>query len=257
MVDVHCHLADERLERDLDGVVKRAKEKGVTIISCGTDIKSSTRTVEIAEKFKNVWACTGVHPEEIREIQDMREEVREGLRNLLGNKKVVGVGETGLDYFQGISEEDKEKQKKLFEIHLQLAEEFGLPVQVHNRGADEDILNMVSRYKVQGVMHCFTRGQEFIERCTNAGWYISFGGLITYNHNQKMRRVAIIVPEKGLLLETDAPYSVPKPDVATVNEPEKVWITAEAVAKLRGVSAESLDILTSQNARNLFSKIKV
>ena len=254
MVDIHCHLAEKRLEQDLDGVVNEAREKGTTIISCGTDLKNSLRTVEIAEKFKNVWACVGIHPEE---ISNLEQGSNEELRKLLGNEKVVGIGETGLDYFQGINEADKEKQRDLFEMHLQLAEEFSLPVQVHNRGADEDVLKMVSQYRVRGVMHCFTRGLDFMEKCTNIGWYISFGGLVTYDHNKKMKKVVTQVPENRLLLETDAPFSVPRPDTENVNTPAKVWITAEAVAKLRGVSTKLLDTSTSKNAGDLFAKIKI
>lgn len=254
MVDIHCHLVDKRLEHDLDRVVSEAREKGVTIISCGTDLENSLKTVEVSEKFENVWACVGIHPEE---ISNTGHHIKEELLRLLENKKVVGIGETGLDYFQGINEEDMVKQRELFEIHLQLAEESGLPVQVHNRGADEDILKMISQYKVRGVMHCFTRGLDFMEKCTDAGWYVSFGGLITYENNQKMRKVAIKVPENYLLLETDAPYSVPRPNTETVNTPSKVWITAEAVAKLRGVSTELLETFTSKNAGDLFTKIKI
>jgi TatD DNase family protein len=237
MVDVHCHLTLLKQKYELDGLE--------AVITCGTSIEDSKKAIEIAEKYPNVWVCVGIHPEEIKTNYN-------GLEKLLENRKVVGIGEVGLDYFQGISEEEKKKQIELLEIQLQLAEKYNLPVEIHNRNADEDVWKLMNKYKITGVMHCFTRNREFMEKCVNRGWYISFGGLVTYPHNNKMAKIAQVVPIDKLLLETDSPYSYPELGRKDINQPQNVKIVADKMAEIRGVTIQEIDQVTSENAKKLF-----
>jgi TatD DNase family protein len=250
MIDVHCHLTDPRLEG-------YAPEESVSIITTGTSVEDSEKAVELAEKFDNVLACVGIHPEEIQDSnnkyinQPLREQIQI-LKQLTKHPKVVGIGEVGLDFRSETKPEEKSGQKKLFEAMVGLAEETGLPIVVHNRNADEDVLKILEGVKTGVLMHCFTRGREFMQKCAERGWYMSFGGLVTYENNPRMKIVVRELPAEWLLLETDAPYSVPAGVKSDINTPMNVKIVAEKVAEIRGVAAGYIDELTSANAGRLF-----
>jgi TatD DNase family protein len=247
MIDVHCHLDDPRLE----GYVP---ETDISVITMGTDVESSGKAVELANKYPNVWACVGIHPENSYELGDMSYEIKQ-LQNLIKNKKVVGIGEVGLDYRQDIKPDDKEKQRELFEAMVRLAEETKLPIVVHNRNADEDVLTILDGLKTGVLMHCFTRGKEFMQKCVERGWYMSFGGLVTYENNSRMKAVVKELPMELLLLETDAPYSVPVGGKGDINTPANVKIVAEAVAYLKNMTIGELETATDANTKKLFNKM--
>lgn len=237
MIDVHCHLLDLRFEKEIENLV---------VITNGTDLESSKKAVELAGKYPNVYACVGIHPENI----DLRFEIGD-LRKLTKSPKVVGIGEIGLDYRFETGDRDRERQRFLFEELLKLAVEMNLPVQIHNRGADEDILTILTTYNSQlnGIlMHCFTRGVNFMEKMSELGAYFSFGGMITKKNNTRMQKVAKLVPEDKLLLETDSSYS----DPTEVN----VKITAKRLAEIRGITVEEIHQITTQNTLCLFSRMK-
>jgi TatD DNase family protein len=255
MIDVHCHLTDTRFE--IEKVIDKSRQEGVVMITSGTSAEDSRRAVELAEKYENVWATIGIHPEETRyELRDMIYD----LKKLVKNSKIVGIGEIGLDYREGIAETEKKKQKELFKIQIDLAQEVGLPIVVHNRNADEDVFQILSaKYEVlrgKILMHCFTRNVEFMQRMSELGAYFSFGGMITYENNTRMRKVAMSVPEDKLLLETDSPYSVPKDSENKINIPVNVKIVARKMAEIKGMAVEKIENLTSANARRLFSRLK-
>jgi TatD DNase family protein len=254
MIDVHCHLTDPGYADNLETVIAEATKAGVVMITNGTNPEDSKKATEIAEKYPNIWVCVGIHPEEISEIRDISHKIIQ-LQELIKNKKVIGIGEVGLDYYHGIGEKEKKKQKNLLEMQLLLAEECKLPVEIHNRSADDDIWAIINKYKITGVMHCFTRNMEFMEKCVSKGWYISFGGLITYPNNDRMIKVAQAVPADRLLLETDAPYSFPEYGIKVLNKPQNVKIVAKAIAAIRQMTIAEIDRITSENARKLFKKI--
>jgi TatD DNase family protein len=233
MIDVHCHLDNPRL-------VKSEPDGDVVLITNGTGWKSSEKAIALANKYPNVWACVGLGYEKGFKLV----EVEKRLENLANNDKVVGIGEFGLDYRLDIDEETKEYQKQLFGAHLRVAEKLNLPVEVHNRNADEDVLKMLDEVKVKVLMHCFTRGREFLDKCVERGWYCSFGGLLIKNNNSRMRKMVTEIPIELVLLETDAPYSV-----------ANVKIVAEAVAELRGKSLSEIEAVTDANAKRLFLKL--
>jgi TatD DNase family protein len=158
---------------------------------------------------------------------------------------VVGVGEIGLDYRGGTTPEEKLRQKQLFKDMVGIAAEAGKPIVVHNRNADEDIIEILKDFRGKVVMHCFTRNEEFMKRCTGQGWYISFGGLLLRENNSRMRKVATLVPNEYLLVETDAPYVTPM----------NVKLVAETLALLRKVDMKEIEKITDQNADRVFKCI--
>jgi TatD DNase family protein len=252
MVDVHCHLTlledDPGELSDLDAV-----------ITCGTSIEDSKKAIEIAEKYTNVWACAGIHPEEINKIYNVKFTIYNEMEKLIQNKKVVGIGEVGLDYYQGIGDEEKKKQIELLEIQLRLAEKYKLPVEIHNRNADEDIFQLLTAHnsllKSGVLMHCFTRNMEFMHKMSTLGAYFSFGGLIAHTHNSRMVKVAREVPEDRLLLETDSPFGYPEFGVKAKNQPHNVKIVARVMAEIRQTTEAEIDRIATENARRLFTRI--
>lgn len=246
MIDVHCHLTDSRYR---DNEISEIVRSGVKIITAGTSLEDSIKAVQLAEKFDDIWVVAGIHPENV--IDDWQKSIHE-LGKLTKHPKVVGIGEVGLDFRPETIPEEKKRQKELFEAIVGLAEETRLPIVVHNRNADEDILEILDGIKTGVLMHCFTRGREFMQKCAERGWYMSFGGLVTYENNPRMKIVVRELPEKLLLLETDAPYSVPAGAKGDINTPANVKIVAEKVAEIRGVAVRYTDELTSANAGRLF-----
>ncbi len=236
MVDVHCHEGTD------------ISDPGIIRIINGTDPESSVNAIESANKNSHVWACVGIHPEEINDSRFMIHELKQNLKRLAQNNKVVGVGEVGLDYRQGISETDKNKQKEIFIKMIELAIETGLPIVVHNRNADEDILQMLyahsSLLKDKILMHCFTRNTDFMDKMADLGAYFSFGGFLLGENNSRVRKAAKMAPEDRILLETDGPFT--KTDVK---------IVASELARARGLTEVKTDQLTSENARRLFTKM--
>ena len=248
MIDVHCHLTDSRYR---DDEMSEIAGSGVKIITAGTSLEDSIKAVHLAEKYDGIWAVVGIHPENSYESGVMSYETKQKLQKLI-NKKVVGIGEVGLDFRPETKPEEKKKQKELFEAMAGLAEETRLPIVVHNRNADEDILEILDGIKTGVLMHCFTRGREFMQKCAERGWYMSFGGLVTYKNNPRMKIVVRELPAELLLLETDAPSSVPVGAKGDINTPVNVKIVAEKVAEIRGVAVRYIDELTSANAGRLF-----
>ncbi len=245
MIDAHCHLQDcENIEKAIEGLE--------AVICCGSDLESSKKTIEIASQFPNVWATVGVHPEESLKSQIPNPNEFLKLANL---KRVVAVGECGLDYTPETSEEEKSAQRELFKFNIDLAKETKLPLVVHCRNAFEDVFSILnaqdSMLKVQ--MHCFTGNMEQMQECVKQGWYISFGGILTFKSSHELREVAKAVPEDKLLIETDAPYLAPEPLRGTRNVPKNVKIVAMTLAKTRSVDFNTIDQLTSQNARKFFN----
>ncbi len=252
MIDAHCHLQ----EFENPGEVIEGLE---AVICCGAGVESSRKAVELAQKYDEVFATVGVHPEE-RNNRD-----KSALMELLKQPKVVAVGECGLDFTPETSEEEKNAQRELFKFNLDLAKETGLPMVIHCRNAFEDIFKLLDRTGLHLVrsadrprnnpsvmMHCFTGNMEQARECVRRGWYISFGGIITFKNSHALREVAKEVPEDKLLIETDSPYLAPEPIRGSRNEPKNVKIVAAKIAEVRGTSINQIEEITVRNTRRLF-----
>jgi TatD DNase family protein len=241
MIDAHCHLYEIPEEEWNDNGLE-------AMICCGSGTKNSVESVEMTQKHKNVYAAVGAHPEDMNGVD------LEVLRNLTKKQKVVAVGECGLDYTDETSESERIKQRNLFVLNIELARETNLPLVVHCRNAFEDVFELLNYDKVQ--MHCFTGDIPLMKESVKRGWYISFGGIVTFKKSEALREVARMVPKDRILVETDAPYLAPEPVRGSKNVPDNIKYIIACLAEVRGFSEEQMDQITSENARRLFAKMK-
>lgn len=246
--DTHAHLDAPEFGGDLDAVLARARTAGIDrILAVGSDFATSLTAVEIAHAYDIVYAAVGMHPHEAHHFP--MEEAR--LRALLDEEKVVAVGEIGLDYHRDTI--PRGAQLVAFRSQLAWARARDLPVSVHNRDADDDVLVEMARAGVRGVLHCFSGSIALARRAVEAGLHLSFAGNVTYPKADDLREVAAKVPLDRLLLETDSPVLAPQSRRGRRNEPAYIVSTWEAVAATRGVSADVLAHAVSENANSIFS----
>lgn len=254
LVDSHCHLDFPEFAPELDAVVARAGSAGVgTCLTISTHLSRFPGVLAVAEKFPNVWCSVGVHPHEAdSELLEGPEPLIEQTRHA----KVVGIGETGLDYFYEHSPRDK--QIANFRAHIAASRQTGLPLIVHARDADEDMIPVMreemEKGAFTGVVHCFTGTQELADASLALGLYISVSGIATFKNAAPLRDVIKSVPLDKLLVETDAPFLAPVPFRGKRNEPSFVTHTASMLAELRGVEPEEIARITTDNFFSLFSK---
>jgi TatD DNase family protein len=245
--DSHCHLTDDRLSHEAAAVVARARAAGVTeLVTIASDEEDAVRALQLARDL-DVHATAGIHPHAAgSRPADAFAKVRE----LVADPRVVAVGETGLDYYYDNS--PRSVQRQSFARHLDLAAETGLPVVVHSRDADDDTAAMVrAAAGVTGVLHCFAGGRALFDAGVEAGWYVSFSGLITFS-SYATRDLVAATPADRLLIETDAPYMAPVPHRGRRNEPAYVVEVARMVAQLRAEPLGDVAALTTANARAFY-----
>ncbi len=242
-----------------DEVLERARQKNVThFLNVADDLASAKMALPQCEIAQNrgfkMRATLGIHPQNAIEYSSA---VENELRCLLQSEKFVAVGEIGLDYFYDENHAhfpgaSREIQQRVFRAQIAIALEFDLPVVVHNRDADEDLLKIVSEFSnLRGVFHCFGSSIEVAHRVLKMGFYLGFGGIITFKNAQNVRDAAQICPLNRMLIETDAPYLAPVPWRGKTNEPSFVPLVAQKIAELRGVSVEEVGAVTTRNAREL------
>lgn len=256
LVDSHCHLDFPEYAGKLDEVVARARAAGVgACVTIGTELSRFPGVRAVAERFDDVWCSVGIHPHEAEK------ELLSDAELLLaetGHPKVVGIGETGLDYFYEHS--PREKQVANFRAHIAAARQSGLPVIVHTRDADDDTIKVLEeemgKGAFTGLIHCFTGTQKLADAALKLGLYISISGIATFKNSVALREVIKTVPLERLLVETDAPFLAPVPNRGKTNEPAFVVHTAKLVAELKGIGEEELARATSENFFRLFAKVK-
>ena len=251
-IDVHAHLYYDDKFDDVEKIVKNAEDFNVKKIICsGSCIENSKKSVEIASRFENVFATIGVHPDDVGSFSDEDEKI---LRELAKNKKVVGIGEIGLDY--NTSSVPKEKQKEVFVRQMKIAYDLALPIVIHCREATGDMIEVLREnqnlLKFGGVIHCFNKNSTVAKIFLDLGFHLSIGGALTFPHSEKLKESVIMAPSEKLLLETDCPYMTPVPFRGQTNEPKNVVIVAEEIAKIRNQSVEEVAKFTTENAEKLF-----
>lgn len=249
MIDSHAHLNDKRFAQDLAEVIERAQEQGVkAIINVGYDLVSSYKAVEIAEHHECCFAVVGLHPHDAKAYSL---DLMESVKALTKHKKVLALGETGLDYYYTFS--SKEEQLKSFHAHMQAGVEYNLPVVIHSRDAAQDTLDVVRAYpKSSCLLHCYSGSREHAEEYTKLGHMLSFAGPVTFANAHKLRSVVESVSLDHMLLETDCPYLTPVPNRGRRNEPSYVSYVGEAIARIKGVSKEELFAVTAENTQRFF-----
>lgn len=257
LIDSHCHLNYPGLVEDEAGVIARAREAGVSaMISISTRVKEWDAVIAGADRHADVFATVGVHPHEA----DLHPDIDTArLIAAAGHARVVGIGETGLDYYYDKS--DRARQRASFRAHIAASRETGLPLIVHTRDAESDTAAILAEEMGQGafpmVIHCFTASRDLAEKCLALGAYISLSGIVTFKNARDLQAVAAMIPADRLLVETDAPFLAPVPMRGKVCEPAFVAHTAAFVAGLRGQTGEDLAQTTASNTLRLFAKMRV
>jgi TatD DNase family protein len=255
LVDSHCHLDFPEFAPELDAVVARARAAGVGVcVSIGTTLAKFPAVRAVAERFDHVWCSVGIHPHEAeKELLESPAPLIEAARH----PKVVGIGETGLDYYYEHS--PRAQQVANFRAHIEAARQTNLPVIVHTRDADDDTITVLREEMAAkpftGLIHCFTGTRRLAEASLDLGLSISVSGIATFKKSDDLRAVLKDVPLDRLLVETDAPYLAPMPHRGKRNEPAFVAHTAAMLADLKGVSAEDLAAATTENFFRLFTKV--
>ena len=254
LVDSHCHLDFDVFDDDREDMIARATEAGVgTLVTICTHLSKFEAVRAIAAANENIWCSVGIHPHQVSEegIAPV-----ERLIELAADPLVVGIGETGLDYYYDHSPRDD--QRANFRAHIEAARETGLPVIVHTRDADDDtaaiLVEQAGQGSYPGVLHCFSAGRGLAEAALDLGFYISLSGIVTFRNAEGLREIARDVPLDRLLVETDSPFLAPMPNRGKRNEPAFVVHTARMLAELKGVDEAALAGATTENFFRLFSK---
>ena len=252
LIDTHTHIDMDNYKDRFDEVLATAKDYGVSkVVIPGVAPSGFKRIAELCNKYENVYGAVGVHPED---LDSYNEEAENLICEYLKQKKIVAVGEIGLDYYWDKSQ--IERQKEIFEKQILIAKQAGKPVLVHDREAHLDTFEILKKTKANDVgvvMHCFSGSPEFAMVCVREGFYIALGGVVTFKNAKKVKEVAKIVPLDRLLLETDAPYMTPVPYRGKENQPAYVKFVAQEIANLRGISFEDVAQITTENAKKLLA----
>ncbi len=254
LVDSHCHLDYKDFRADFDEILSNAKEKGVcAILNAGVNLAGIEEQLELSKKVPFVWNAVGIHPHDAKDYPDF---CAQDLLKYVNDKKVVAIGECGLDYYYNHSEKDI--QKKVFETQIKVAQECNLPIIIHTRDADDDMIEILDDYyqlkPFKAVIHCFSGSQRLADFAISKGFYISASGIVTFNKSFGLQEVFKSVPLENLLVETDAPFLAPAPFRGKRNEPAFVYYVAEKLAQLKNVSLDDIAEITTNNFFRLFVK---
>jgi TatD DNase family protein len=262
MIDVHCHLNFKAFEKDEDEVIKKAFNAGVVkIINVGTSIESSQKAVDLTTKYENLYAIVGIHPHHADKLEKGWENE---IETLAKNKKVVGIGEIGMDYFSYKSNGivNPRIQREVFETQIKIAHKLKLPLQIHGRHAGKDIIEVLTKNKSRllqnpGMFHCFAGNIDYLKKILALDFYVGFDGNITYKglapgENTSLSELIAYAPIERIVTETDAPFLTPEPHRGSRNEPSYVIIVGNFIAKVKNSSFEKINEITSQNAEKIF-----
>ena len=251
MIDSHCHLDHEPLFNDLDSILKRSKDVGIKkILTICTTIESYEKIKQLVKKDDIIFGTYGIHPHEAKNDKVTSKLIIDTIKN---NKKIIGIGETGLDFYYNHS--DKNDQIQSFEEHIKAAIELNIPLIIHSRNADNEMLNILNNFKnfnLKILMHCFTGSKTFATKLMDFNAYFSASGIITFKNSTDLQDTFKFIPLEKLLIETDSPYLAPVPNRGKKNEPSFVRFTAEKLASIKNITTELLIKSTSSNFNALF-----
>lgn len=251
MIDTHAHLDFPAFNEDRQEVINRAQETGIkNIINVGTNLASSHRSLVLSQDYEQIYATVGIHPHDADQLDGRALDV---LKDLARADKVVAIGEIGLDFHYDNS--PREVQTRAFKQQLHLAGEIALPVVIHSRDADDEIIEILKEGNVEeigGILHCFGGDLQLAQEAENLGLYLGLGGIVTFNNADRLRQVVKQIPLQWLLLETDCPYLTPSPHRGKRNEPAYVKYVAEMIADVKGMPVEEVKAVTSENARKAY-----
>ncbi len=251
MIDSHCHLDHEPMFSDLKNVLNRSKENGVEkILTICTTKDSFKKIIEIIKFDPIIYGTYGIHPHEVSANIVSKEEI---IKNVVSNKKIIAIGESGLDFYYNHS--SKENQISSFKLHIEAAIDLNIPIIVHSRNAEKETFDILNDYKISNpkiLMHCFTGSTEFANKLLSLNSYFSASGIITFKKSSDLQETFRLIPNEKLLIETDSPYLAPVPLRGKKNEPSYIKHTLIKLADIKNISADNIDKITSQNFNILF-----
>lgn len=255
-VDSHCHINSDDFAADREEVVTRAHEMKVKyILDVSDDISKTPEIIEFCKTHQNIYTTTGLHPELADKYPDFAVDI---MLSQAKSPYVVGIGECGLDFYYNA--DIKAEQIKVFQTHIEAAQECGLPLIVHSRDADDEMISMLTEnYKkrpFRGELHCFSSSERLCRAALEIGFYVSASGIITFKKSEELRQIFAAVPNDRLLIETDSPFLAPTPHRGKRNEPAYVVNTAQVLAEIKGMNIEEIAAITTRNFFNLFNKVK-
>ena len=255
--DNHSHLNDEKFDNDRSEIINEIYENGTTnFITAGYNVESSKKAIEIASKYDFIYATAGISPNDIPQSEEeLWKQLLEIKQLAKSNKKILAIGEIGLDYYW--NEENKELQKLAFIEQIKIANELNLPIVIHTREAVMDTILILKEYQVEnkGVFHCCPQNRELIKEGLKLGFYISFAGPITFKSSKNAEEMIKLVPNNRILIETDSPYLAPEPVRGTRNIPSNVKYIAKKIADVKELSLEDIEKITLENTKTVY-KIK-
>ena len=256
--DSHAHLDDEKFDLDREEVIEKIKKSGVTkLISAGYSLEGSKKAIELAKKYEYIYATCGISPNDIPQTESELWKMLEKIKNLASqNKKVVAIGEIGLDYYW--NDDNKDLQKQAFIKQIELANELNLPIVIHTREAVMDTLKILKQNEVikKGVFHCCPLNRELVKEALKLEFYISFAGPITFKNSKNANEIIEMVPNNKMLIETDSPYLSPEPFRGKRNDSTKVIYMAQKIADIKKLAIEDVARITYKNAEELFDTNK-
>ena len=251
MIDSHCHLDHEPLLSDLENIIQRSKDAGIEkLLTISTSIESFSRVKELVHKDEIIYGTIGIHPHEANKDIVNSEFIEKSLKD---NNKIIGIGETGLDFFYNNS--DKDKQIDSFKIHIDAAIKTNVPLIIHSRDAEEETFDILNDYKDQNLkilMHCFTGSKKFAKKLLDFNTFFSASGIITFKNAKELQDTFKFLPSDKILIETDSPFLAPVPNRGKKNEPSFINFTAAKLAEIRNIDKSELIKLTTNNFNKLF-----
>ena len=259
LFDSHCHLDDERFEEDREEIIEKIKESGVTkLVSAGYSIEGSRKGVELSKKYEFIYTTCGLSPNDIPQTEEELwkdiDKIKKLVKENLEYKKIVAIGEIGLDYYWEKDNERRELQKKAFVKQIELANDFDLPIVIHTRDAVMDTIEILKKNKVnkKGVFHCCPLNRELVKEALKLDFYISFAGPVTFKNSKNANEIIKMVPNDKILIETDSPYLSPEPLRGKRNDPRNVKYIAQKIAEVKGLSIDEVAEFTNQNTKKFF-----
>ena len=256
IIDSHCHLEYEPMASNLGEVIERAHNNNVKyLLSISTTNESYLRILEIVDKYKNVYGTYGIHPHETKNYKDLND--KDIIKKINLNKKIIGIGETGLDFYYDHS--DRSTQKKIFIEHIKAAQTLDLPLIVHTRSAEEDTFQILKSEKknkdFKVLIHCFTGSELFAHKLIDLGCYISASGVVTFKKSEKLANTFLSLPNDKILVETDSPYLSPEPLRGKPNEPSHIIHTVNFLSKIKNINPDEFAKITTSNFFKLFGQL--
>mgnify|MGYP001337305042 FL=1 len=251
MIDSHCHLDHEPLKSDLSNIIKRSKDVGIEkLLTISTSVESFQKIKNIINEDEIIFGTIGIHPHETDNNEISIDYI---VKNFEENPKIIGIGETGLDFYYNNS--DKEKQIKSFKKHIEASIETNSPLIVHSRNAEDETFEILNKYqgeKLKILMHCFTGSKNFAEKLLKLNAFFSASGIITFKNSIDLQETFKILPLEKILIETDSPYLAPVPNRGKKNEPSFLSYTAQKLAEIKDLSKQEITKITTKNFNNLF-----